>query len=214
VLPDFLTKMVEQLMTDPFPDAVIPQIRYYHDKDKIWNCGGRLFFGFRKYYYSGKSYRKLPAKRYLRITFATGCALLFNPDIIGLLTERFFFGEEDIDFSYRLMKQNKRMICALDAVIYHKVGQSFNSCSKNVNKGAIFIYYLNRFVNMKIQFNNLLIWNIWRFIYSFYIFYLLSKNFSFRELNRFMRLLWIKSSLLTEVSKQEFDKAITGFSKL
>ncbi|HCR2230389.1 TPA: glycosyltransferase family 2 protein, partial [Enterobacter cloacae subsp. cloacae] len=39
VEPDFLKPLLESI--DNF-DAVIPQIRYHHDKNLMWNCGGEI----------------------------------------------------------------------------------------------------------------------------------------------------------------------------
>ena len=53
VLPDFLVRLQEFSSRHPRYRVLTPKINYYYDKHKIWNCGGRLFFGFRKYFYAG-----------------------------------------------------------------------------------------------------------------------------------------------------------------
>lgn len=205
VLPNFLSILMERYLINPEFGAVIPQIRYFEDKDIIWNCGGRLFFGFRKYFYANKNVSQLKNKNELEVSFATGCALLFKPNEVGLLTDKFFFGEEDFEFAYRMRNMRKKMLCVLDSIIYHKVGQSINRNGSKTNKGAIFVYYLNRFINMRDQFKYRFLWEFWRIFYFIYIFILLRSQFRFFELIRFIAKLWGRSNTLYAVNKDEFD---------
>jgi len=147
---DFFPKMLTTLKNC---DAVIPQIRYFHDKSLIWNCGGDITkYGKRKYHFANQHANcNVPGNLEFSITFATGCALLFRTDYfikIGMFSEKFFFGEEDIDLSLRLMKLQSKLICNPQAVIYHKVGASLAGDSTKLLRKA-YIHYLNRFVNMK-----------------------------------------------------------------
>lgn len=142
--------------------ATIPQIRLFDPKDKIWNCGGTISkFGQRKYYYANKTCSELDAINPFNVTFATGCCILVRvSDFIdvGLFTERFFFGEEDIDLSLRLMKLDKKLICVPNSIIYHKVGSSIKGGQEVLLRKA-FIHYLNRFINMKLHLG--IIWWVW-----------------------------------------------------
>ncbi|MFX3891439.1 hypothetical protein ACJBV1_10980, partial [Streptococcus suis] len=59
--------------------------------------------------------------------FITGCVLMFRKDTIekyGLLTEDFFFGEEDFNYCMRLKKSGGIAKTYLNTVIYHKVSAS------------------------------------------------------------------------------------------
>ncbi len=212
VTPEFLTILMNIYKKNPELGAVIPQIRFYYDKEKIWNCGGKIFFGFRKYYFANKSYKKLPSKSKIKISFATGCAILFKPNEVGLLSENFFFGEEDFEFAYRMLKLNKKMACVLDSIIYHKVSKSIK---KESVKGRIFIYYLNRFINMKTQFNNLYLWITWKYIYIIYIYILLLlSNFKTKEAFLFIRLLNIESIRKNKVDYNDFQTYLKKIDKL
>lgn len=129
--------------------AVTPQIRYFEPKNKIWNCGGKImWFGNRKYYFAGSDISKVPVSGYKNITFITGCALLFKPMITGILTEKFFFGEEDLDFSFRQQIEKRKMACCYSSIIYHKISISFRKVNSGI-LGAIYIYYLSRLINNK-----------------------------------------------------------------
>jgi len=207
VSPDFLSHLMKSFDRNPEIAAVIPQIRLHPQTDYIWNCGGTIFFGFRKYFFQQRHYSTVPTDTELKITYATGCALLFRPNDTGLLTEDYFFGEEDFEFAYRMIRRKRKMLCNTNSVIWHKVGRSVKSKEILVDKGTIFIHYLNRFIDMKHQFKNSIVWNIWKLIYLPYIFVLLKKKFTLSELFHFLKLLLKKSSLLDKVDKFEFEKA-------
>lgn len=129
--------------------AATPQIRYYEPNNIIWNCGGKImWYGNRKYYFAGDNISKVPSSGFRRISFITGCALLFRPALTGILTERFFFGEEDLEFSFRQKKEKRKMACCFSSIIYHKISVSFKKVGSSV-LGSLYIYYLSRLINNK-----------------------------------------------------------------
>ena len=150
VCPDFLVRLKAFSERHPECKALTPKINFFYDKQKIWNCGGKIFFGFRKYYYAGKPNSAVREKEQIPISFVTGCALFFYPELLdeqgNLLTERFFFGEEDFEFSLRMKAQKIPMACVLDSLIYHKVGASGNKMN---HLGKLYMHYLNRFIDVK-----------------------------------------------------------------
>lgn len=152
VTPDFLERLRLFSKSHPKYRVLTPKINYCYDKRKIWNCGGKLAFGFRKYYYAGCDDMAVKEREYIPITFVTGCALFFYPELLDaqghLLTERFFFGEEDFEFSMRMEKRSVSMACVLDSLIYHKVGSSGNKMHK---PGKVYLHYLNRFIDIRLQ---------------------------------------------------------------
>ena len=83
-----------------------------------------------------------------------------------LLTNRFFFGEEDFDFSLRMREEGKKMACVLNSVIYHKLG-----ASRNGQKKIKFTYfhYLSRFTDVRQHWRNPLKYAVWKFLYSPYV---------------------------------------------
>ena len=119
VEPDFLSKLEDFARNHPEYVALTPQIRYMEPNNLVWNCGGRLVFGLRIYNYDRKPCATIKEKGYIPISLITGCALFARRELLGnpdeglrgyvcpdpaalqrprLLTERFFFGEEDFDF--------------------------------------------------------------------------------------------------------------------
>lgn len=144
---DSITILMDFLKTTTDYVAVTPQIRYFEPNDTIWNCGGKItWFGNRKYYFAGSKISKVPSIGYKRITFITGCALLFKPKITGILTEKFFFGEEDLDFSFRQKLENRKIACCYSSIIYHKVNASINKVNVKI-LGHIYLHYLSRLIN-------------------------------------------------------------------
>lgn len=129
--------------------AVIPQIRYFHDKDLIWNCGGKInWLGVRKYYYADTKATNLSLNDTMKVDYGTGCTLLLNLDKTGILSEKFFFGEEDFELAYRLKSANMKILCDLNAIIYHKVGASRDKFSDKFIGNMVY-HYAQRLSNLK-----------------------------------------------------------------
>lgn len=153
VSPDFLVRLQSFSKRAPQYRILTPKINFFYDKQKIWNCGGKLSFGFRKYYYAGKPNSVVREAEYIPISFVTGCALFFYPELLDeqgcLFTERFFFGEEDFELSLRMKEKDVAMACVLDSQIYHKVGATVGK-TQGVSK--YYMHYLNRFIDVRLHF--------------------------------------------------------------
>lgn len=144
---DSITVLMNFIVSHNEYVAVTPQIRYFKPNDIIWNCGGKItWFGNRRYYHAGNNISKVQQTGFKRITFITGCALLFKPNETGILTEKFFFGEEDLDFSFRQLKEKKKMACCFSSVIFHKVNASVKKLDNNI-LGSVYIHYISRIIN-------------------------------------------------------------------
>lgn len=179
-------------------DITIPQIRYWNNKDVVWNCGGRLFAGFRKYYFAKK--KAVCVKNNLDITFITGCAVFARRDVLlhhKIFTERFFFGEEDFELSIRMKKEKRRMKCVANSILYHKVNAS---CKHQSRLSKMYIHYLNRFINIQNNYSPTYFF-VWQIISFFHIYFLLlRRNYSLAEVNKFSRMLNVDSKRLSEVN--------------
>lgn len=186
-----------------------PQIRLYDEPDRIWNCGGQLkWYGTRKYYFVHRPVSELPDKEAIDITFVTGCAPLIRSTLFqqyGGFTEKFFFGEEDFEFSLRMKKAHAKMVCCLQSIIYHKVGASIKNTAAGYNIGKAYVHYLNRFINMK-TYMPFILWHGWRALYVGYIFYLLGKQSEYNAVVRlaFIKKLWKDSFVMEGVDKKTF----------
>ena len=205
--PDCLQRLVEYMERHPEVTAVTPGIRLYDLPERMWNAGGKLVFGGRRYYYAEQPASLLDGKEELAITFITGCALLFRKELIAerpLFTERFFFGEEDFEFSLRMQKEGRRLVCLPTAVLYHKVG---GSQTKVVSYNKLFIHQLNRIINLRSAYSKPK-YVLWMMLYVPYIYCRFLGGMSMRERNRFMRLLLREARINDGVSKELFEKYI------
>lgn len=170
--------MANEVELNPEIKVATVKICYYDEPEVIWNCGGELnLLGRRKYYFAKENQMKCPNEIF-DVGLITGCALLIDLKIIrkyGLLTEKFFFGEEDWEFSLRMKDAGVKMFCIPSATVYHKVSASTEAF---FDKGIIFkiaVNYINRFINFKSRYNTFY-WYTWRGLYLLYIYFFLKKN--------------------------------------
>lgn len=185
--------------------ACTPQIRYFSPNNRIWNCGGKLFFGFRKYYYEGAD-NVIFKNDSFDISFVTGCALFIKRELLNekneLFSEKFFFGEEDFEFSLRMKIQKKKMVCCTRSIIFHKVSASIK---KKPKLSGIYIHYLNRYINVRQHFSPAK-YCVWKLINNLYLRRVLAKNgYNKKTVNRFIAELNRESNLFDGVTKEMFE---------
>ena len=217
VRPDFLTRLNAFSTKHPEYRVLTPKINFYYDKQKIWNCGGKLSFGFRKYYYAGQPNSAVREADYIPISFVTGCALFFYPELLDeeghLLTERFFFGEEDFELSLRMKEQGVPMACVLDSLIYHKVGASGD---KMDGAGKVYLHYLNRFIDVRIH-KSAIFYNLWALVnIPFCLRHFYKCSHSVKGTLGLMKQLWRDAKRKDEVTKEDFEALVidkTYFAK-
>ena len=214
VEPESLGRLVEFMAGNPTYAAVTGQIRY-HGVPRIWNCGGDLtWYGSRRYHYGEMSTASVPNSGSRQITFMTGCAALFRTEVFrdaGLLTERFFFGEEDYELSRRFKRLRLPMACTYDAVIQHKVGSSINRGTGERAAARYYLYYLNRFIDMR-GYYPAVVWHAWRQASLLYILarLKLANGEPWSSLRLLRRLLLRDSSSLDGVTRDHFERVRRG----
>lgn len=156
VEPDFLVKIEDYRICHPEIKILGPLIKYWYDRNKIWSCGGELVFGSRKAYYKDMDASALKATE-LPVSFISGCALYADASLLNsdgnLLTERFFFGEEDFEFAHRMKRKGEGMVVLTDSKIYHKVGSSAKKMSSIAKLGRDYLYYLGRLIVVREYYN-------------------------------------------------------------
>ncbi len=149
VEPDFLVEMTSFMETHKDVDVVSPVINYYADKDKIWFGGGRLKYAGRTALHRGESYSVLKEAASFPIDYVSGCAMLFKPTVLtpsgDVFSDKFFFGEEDHEFSVRMMNRHQ-MACVTGSKVYHKIGMARKKLSKEREDFDSYIYYLSLYV--------------------------------------------------------------------
>lgn len=154
VQPDFLSRLVEFRKQNPEYKVLTPLILYYRNRDTVWNGGGRIRWGFRKYRYKDRKASEVREESFIGCSFVTGCCMLFTPDVLTeedgrkkIFTEKFFYGEEDFELALRLRRQKVRMACVTGSVIYHKVSASVGRHSSKT--GPVYIHFLNRLIDVR-----------------------------------------------------------------
>lgn len=213
VMPDSLDRMTSALSETSSAAAATSQIRYYDRRDRIWNCGGNVtWFGTRRYDHGNQDINTVPQVGVKFISFATGCSLLIKAPVLkeyGLLSERFFFGEEDFEFALRMKRARKTMICVYDAIIYHKVGRSIDTSDTKTLVGKVYINYLNRFINIRHYWPKP-VWWLWRLGYCIYIVPMLKLRYRLGMSSIFQTVtaLVADSSALDRVSRSTFSDAL------
>lgn len=146
--------------------ALTTTIFYYYDKSKVWNAGGKFVSGWRKYYTDDFVKKNLEnGNTLVDVDYITGCYMILRKQTVkehGLLSEKFFFGEEDYNYCLRMQRGDVRLCVRLDLGIWHKVGATA-SRDADVDKTIrlTFIHYLNRVVDMR-DFYSRGHWIIWR----------------------------------------------------
>ena len=157
VEPDFLLRIQEYRNAHPDVKVIGPMIRYWYDKDLIWSCGGKLVFGSRKSCFRNCRVLDVRCDKEMKVSFISGCALFADSSLLDadgkLLSERFFFGEEDYEFAHRMKNRGEKMVILTDSVIYHKVGSSAKKMSDRAKLGRDYLYYLGRLIVVREYYN-------------------------------------------------------------
>lgn len=205
---DFLGQLTAFARKHPKYTVLAPLIFFYYEKERIWNAGGKLFCGQRRYFYNNMKASDIVENSHIESTFITGCAMFFTPDILrsngGIFTEDFFFGEEDFNFCINMKRKKINMACVLDSVIYHKV----NASTKAVKIGKYYIHYLNRFIDVKKSYGwpFFILWSIPNTLYATIV--LSRKKYRISEVFRTMIDVNINAWKKDKVSQNDFIQAI------
>ncbi|MCR5395626.1 MAG: glycosyltransferase family 2 protein [Bacteroidales bacterium] len=220
VEPDFLAHLEDFAIAHPEYKALTPMICYNYDRSIIWNCGGELKFGLRKAHYGNTHINHVkeidsrtlkPLVSHIDISYLTGCALFFRKELLDtehrILTEDYFFGEEDFNFCLRMKQIKARMACVLSSRIYHKV----NGSIKDKNElSKIYIYYLNRYIDIRKNFSPFKYF-LWETLSTIYAVILLKKRgYGWFKSYKLMKKVEIESSHKEKVTQRDFIEAIEG----
>lgn len=136
---DFLNQLIDEAEKDV--GIYVGKIMFYYDKNIIWYAGGKIdkFRGCTNV--NGFVEDKGQFEKESFVTFATGCCMLIERDVIkkvGLLKEDYFLYFEDTDYCARTLKQGYKIKYCPKAIIYHKESVSTKKHSFN------FDYYFTR----------------------------------------------------------------------
>lgn len=210
VEPDTMKNLVNTLEENSGVGAATSAIYHYSEPQKIANLGGQLLgWGIQRYY------TKPTSEKIKYITFTSGCSLMIRRSIIekyGSLSENFFFGEEDFEFSLRLKKNKVPLVCATRSKVYHKESTSSGKLFNELIKKK-FIHVFNRFIDMKNYYSSV-VFAMWRWVMlSMYFFWLTVKHReSIRTSFKFVKALYMYTQHYSDAKKTTIDKIYADIS--
>lgn len=168
-----ITILMNEIQKHSKYGAMSVVINYYDKPNEVWNAGGSLYLGSRKYYKNSEVYQWVRNnKEIIDVTFLTGCFLIIPSntiDKVGLLTEKFFFGEEDYEYCLRLRDRGIPIAVTTKTKILHKVGRSISTKNKELQLSKTFVHHLNRFIDMR-DYLGVYRWTFWRYLSTIIIF--------------------------------------------
>jgi len=193
-----------------YPQYKIAQsvIYYYENKNVIANAGGKL-----RLWGKGKYYTKIKPDEIKEIGFINGCALLLSKEVVdeyGALSEKFFFGEEDFEYSLRLYLKKVKKVCISNSRVYHKISLSANYSIKNDHGRRLVLSAINRIADMR-NFYPRYVWIIWRLltIFYYYLFLMIIKHrINIRLANKYLKYIIKKSKNISDVDKNLYEEII------
>ena len=136
-------------LQDNHADIVIPKMYYYDKKDYIWCAGGNFDEIFKcDVDHIGFKEKDIGQHDEIKqVTYAPTCCMLFSKQLIddvGLMDEKYFVYEDDVDFCYRAtILKKKKMLYLPDFKFYHKVGGLTNK-EKTLFLSDFSIQYMTR----------------------------------------------------------------------
>ncbi len=206
---------IKKCMSDNKLVAATCEIRFFYDKTKLWNAGGKITFYRDRKYFSQKKIDKYRIKyNYIVTDFITGCAMMIDGKYIrqnGLFTDKFFHGEEDFNFCLNAKRRGLKIGVDLSSILYHKVGQSLKpNLNEERTVNSKIIHYSNRIIDYK-YFMGKFHWRLWR---NFYICLILIKSILSKmkiksACNMVGRIRKITLNF-DEINKETFDSILSG----
>lgn len=194
--------------------ACIPMLTIY-GTDRIWNCGGAIYAaGFRRYFLADRPRHEGEAAGEIRCSFFTGCCVAVGTEAFaarGGFSERFFFGEEDFELALWMKDRKLSAVCLTTAVVQHKVSASFNRAAAERQHAKAFVYYLNRFIHMRLRLGRIR-WLLWVAVFLPYaVVLLVGKHLvGLREAPRFVRSLLQRAVRMDRVTRTDFEELMRG----
>lgn len=201
--PTALSELISAFEKNPEIAAAQSTIYYYDQPEHIANAGGRIFPWGQTIYYKSIADNEIKP-----ITFINGCALCLPKGTIekyGKLTEKFFFGEEDFEFSMRAKKFGLKLAAVSNSRVYHKIGVSSEKKWQNISQ-KVFISGLNRLIDLKSYYPKYY-WEVWRLPILFYYFLLLILRYKvpFRYSLRLIKKIYKLTSVNEIVNKDMIE---------
>lgn len=126
VAPDFLTRLVDTMESDPAIAITGPMIYYSDAPEVIWSAGGSINtrLGTTKMLGIGQIDRGQYGSRPRQVDYVTGCAMGVRASIlnqVGMLDPRFFMYYEEVEWCSRIKKMNHLVVHVPSSKVWHKI---------------------------------------------------------------------------------------------
>lgn len=204
---DAITNLCEYYEIHPNYGALTAAIYYYSDPLKVHNVGGKI-----TPWAAARYYTDLPKQKNRPIHFVTGCALMISKttiDKVGNLSEKFFFGEEDFELSWRLKKKKVPVTCVYNSTVYHKVSVAAEKVFNKESLSKKIIYVYSRIINMK-DYYSYPLWFLWKIGIYFYSFFWLIIKYKVEICKSIKFVLYVHrfTKKYTDLKKSTLDKIL------
>jgi GT2 family glycosyltransferase len=121
---DFLEPLVRAIESDPTLGAVTPKIYFYDSEREIWGIGARIGRWTGRSPHWGVYTRDQGQWDHIQdVDRITGCAMFVRREIlesVGLLDERFFIYEEELEWCHRVRSRGHQLRVIHESRIWHK----------------------------------------------------------------------------------------------
>jgi len=131
---DVIFKLVQRLEKNKFIAAISPKVMFANNPKTIWfggtKIGNNLKLQRECSNHICKKKDSIKFRGLIKTDAVVGCASIMRSKFLkktGLSDPDFFYGEEDIELSYRFKKIGGRLAVDLDQRIYHAVSYTVNS---------------------------------------------------------------------------------------
>jgi GT2 family glycosyltransferase len=144
---NFISPLINKLSNNSNVGAVQPVITNWHNRNRIWNFGGKInkFTGQVQTINKGKKIDQINLKD--ETEWISGCCFVIKSEIIekvGKLDNSYFVYFEDVDWSVRIVQAGYKLELEPKSLIYHHEGASWKNKKKS-REGSIspYTHYLN-----------------------------------------------------------------------
>ncbi len=147
--PDLIEPLLEVIINDQKIAAVGPKILYYDDPSLIWFAGAKINPFLARAPIIGANQPDASLTGVLDVDLLMGCCMMVRREAfeqVGFFDERFFFQNEDLEFSYRLKKADWTIKVSSDSRLYHKISrtitpESYDRWYYSTRNRLLFIQY-------------------------------------------------------------------------
>ncbi len=139
--PDCISRLVEVAESDPRIGMVGPLIYHADEPKVIQSAGGSFDRQWRSHHYGIHEPDHGQFNTTREVAWLNGCSILCRAEAleeIGLLDERFFLYNEEVDWCYRAGKHGWKILLAPQAKLWHK------GVSRSYTPSANVTYYMVR----------------------------------------------------------------------